>query len=607
MHGAGYGERTETRVIKRNGYRISRVRHQLRGPPFLTCGSGTNLARLARHLITSALPYINGVKHLGNLAGSMLPADVYARFLRARGAEVLFVCATDEHGTPAELAAAETGIPVDEFCRRQHEVQARLSEAFGLSFDVFGRSSSPQNRALTQHFGRRLEEEGFIEERETLQMYSVADERFLPDRYIIGTCPNCAYDSARGDQCENCGRLLDPTDLVHPRSAISGDRDLELRESRHLFLLQSKLAAELREWLETRNDWPVLARSIGLKWLDEGLGDRSITRDLSWGIPVDRPGFEAKVYYVWFDAPIEYIGATREWADARGEPDAWRAWWYQADDVRYVQFMAKDNVPFHTVGFPCTLIGSREPWKLVDFLKAFNWLTYYGGKFSTSHGVGVFMDDALELLEPDYWRYYLMANAPESDDSRFTWETLALAVNKDLADTFGNFVHRTLTFTQRRFGGRVPAGGEPGEEEAGLAADVEDAVRGYTTRLEALEFRKATSELRALWSRGNAYLDRKQPWTAIKHSPADAKLTIRTCINLIVLYARLGAPIIPFTSSRTLDALGVPATDRDWPAGFTAVLDPGAPISVPPVLFRKVADAEVEQWRERFGAPDVAR
>jgi methionyl-tRNA synthetase len=559
---------------------------------------------MPRYLITSALPYINGVKHLGNLVGSMLPADVYARFLRLRGEDVLYVCATDEHGTPAELAAAEAAVPVAEFCRQQWEIQAGLAADFGLSFDIFGRSSSPQNRELTQHFGRVLDEQGLIEERSTQQMYSITDQRFLPDRYIIGTCPYCGYPRARGDQCENCGRLLDPTQLIEPRSAISGSTELEVRESRHLFLLQSKLVPELREWLESKLDWPILSRSIGLKWLDEGLGDRSITRDLSWGVPVDRPGYEGKVYYVWFDAPIEYIGATREWADARGEPDAWRSWWYEAEDVRYVQFMAKDNVPFHTIGFPCTIIGSREPWKLVDYLKAFNWLTYYGGKFSTSQGVGVFMDAALEILEPDVWRYYLIANAPESDDSSFTWETLAVSVNKDLADTFGNFVTRALTFTERRLDGVVPAGGVAGEQEARLRADIDAGLAAYTQRLSEMEFRKAAGELRALWSRGNEYFDRKQPWAAVKTDREDAELTLRTCINLIALFARLSTPVMPFTAERLLDALGVAAGERGWPSTFDPeALPPGSPVSVPAVLFRKLTDDDVAAWRERFGGP----
>ena len=422
---------------------------------------------MARHLITSALPYINGIKHLGNMVGSMLPADVYARYLRQRGHEVLFICATDEHGTPAELAAAEAGLPVAEFCAEQHQVQAEIYRGFRLSFDHFGRSSSPQNREITQHFARKLHEHGFIEQQSIRQVYSAADGRFLPDRYIIGTCPHCGYERARGDQCENCTRVLDPTDLIAPRSAISGSTELEVRETKHLFLTQSKLTDEVERWLDdTSAEWPNLSSSIARKWLTEGLRDRSITRDLEWGVPVPADTWpelaaEGKVFYVWFDAPIEYIGATKEWADEAPQQRDWKSWWYEADDVTYTEFMAKDNVPFHTVMFPATELGTREPWKTVDFVQSFNWLTYYGGKFSTSEQRGIFTDQALELLPADYWRYFLIANAPESDDASFSWELFASVVNKDLADTLGNFVNRVLSFSRKRFGEQVPAGAEP--------------------------------------------------------------------------------------------------------------------------------------------------
>ena len=256
-------------------------------------------------LITSALPYINGIKHLGNLIGSMLSADVYARTMRALGHDVLFICATDEHGTPAEIAALEAGQSVEDYCAEQHDIQDRIYRDFHLSFDFFGRSSSPQNRELTQHFYQRLDEAGFIEEREIAQVYSVDDGRFLPDRYITGTCPHCGYTAARGDQCENCTRLLDPTDLIEPRSTISGSRNLEVRKTNHLYLKLGELAGRVGEWVEKQKDWPLLVSSIAKGWLKEGLHDRCITRDLKWGVPVPRPGFEGKVFYVWFDAPIE--------------------------------------------------------------------------------------------------------------------------------------------------------------------------------------------------------------------------------------------------------------------------------------------------------------
>ena len=565
---------------------------------------------MSRILITSALPYINGVKHLGNLIGSMLPADVFARFARACGHDVLAICATDEHGTPAELAAHEAGQDVATYCAEQHDIQKKLGEQFGLSWDYFGRSSSPQNHELTQNFADRLDQNGLIEERTTQQVYSIDDGRFLPDRYIEGTCPNCGYERARGDQCENCTRVLDPTDLIEPRSVVSGSSNLEVRVSKHLFLRQSLMVDRLRTWINGKTDWPHLVTSIANKWLDEGLEDRGITRDLSWGVPVAHgdkwPDLAGKVFYVWFDAPIEYIGATKEWADA-GEGRDWKAWWYgdAAQDVRYVQFMGKDNVPFHTVGFPVTLFGSEEPWKLVDTIKGFNWMNYYGGKFSTSQKRGIFMDQALDLLPADYWRYYLLANAPEGSDSSFTWEHFAGTVNKDLADVLGNFVNRILKFTRSKFGEAVPEGGTPGELEDELAKDLATRVAAYTDELEALNFRKAVAELRAIWVRGNEYLTVAEPWTKFKQDQDAAALGARTAINLIPLFARLAHPVIPHLADELLAIVGQPPAGSSWPdpdeENWLTTLAPGHPFKVPDVLITKIEDEQVAEWEKQFG------
>ncbi|HYF22438.1 MAG TPA: methionine--tRNA ligase [Caulobacteraceae bacterium] len=568
---------------------------------------------MQRVLITSALPYINGIKHLGNLAGSMLPADVCARFHRARGREVLFVCATDEHGTPAELAAAAAGQDVRTYCDEQHVIQKQAGEAFGLSFDWFGRSSNAPNHRLTQHFAAVLEQKGLIEERTDRMVYSVADRRFLPDRYVEGTCPHCAYPKARGDQCDNCGRLLDPVDLKDPYSAVSGSREIEVRDTRHLYLLQTKIEGRIRAWLESKTDFPPLARSIGFKHLDEGLIDRGITRDLAWGIPVAkdgvaRPGFENKVFYVWFDAPIEYIGATVEWAEATGND--WKRWWRLdegAGDVRYVQVMGKDNVAFHTVSFPATLLGSEEPWKTVDVLKAFNWLNWYGGKFSTSQSRGVFMDQALDLVGPDYWRWWLTANAPEGSDTAFTWEQFQTTVNKDLADVLGNFVNRILKFTETRFDGLVPEGGEPGELERRLYADIGAGIAEATEQFEAMEYRKAAQAVRRLWVLGNEYLTEAAPWTALKTDPERAAVIVRTGLNLVGLFAAVSAPVIPFAAETIARSVGLsqplPWPGADGEAELTR-LAPGAPVTVPEVLFRKIDDAQVAEWTERFGGAD---
>lgn len=566
---------------------------------------------MARHLITSALPYINGVKHLGNLIGSMLPADIYARYLRQNGHQVLAICATDEHGTPAELAARDAGLPVAEYCRQQHDAQRATVDGFALSFDHFGRSSSPENHALTQRFAADLTGNGYIEERETEQVYSVDDGRFLPDRYVVGTCPNCGYTAARGDQCENCTKLLDPTDLIEPRSAVSGSTRIEVRPTRHLYLLQSKLADEIRSWVDaTSPQWPVLSSSIAYKWLDEGLDDRSITRDLEWGVPVDRPGFETKVFYVWFDAPIEYIGATAEWAALDPGTRAWEPWWLTdrgASDVTYTEFMAKDNIPFHTINFPASELGTRQPWKLVDVVKGFNWLTYYGGKFSTSQKRGVFLDAALELLPADVWRWFLVANAPETSDADFTWELFQAVVNKDLAGNLGNFVNRTLTLTTRNFGDVVPTGGLPTEAETDLAQALGAALSDYGSNLANLQLRKAANALRSAWSLGNAYLERTAPWKQLKEDRQAAAVTLRTAVNLVYVFAVVSASIIPATSSRILDALGRSGDESGWIRGdpseeLIEYLPAGAPLRVPPILFAKVTDDDVVAWRARFGA-----
>lgn len=562
---------------------------------------------MTRYLITSALPYINGMKHLGNLVGSMLPADVFARFLRLEGENVMYICATDEHGTPAELAAFEEGLDVQTYCNIQYKRQRDVYERFGLSFDHFGRSSSQQNHELTQHFYRMLDKNGFIEERGIEQIYSPDDGRYLPDRYVIGTCPNCGYDRARGDQCESCAKLLNPSELENPRSAVSGSTNLELRTSKHLFLKLDTLSPEIEQWVRSHKDWPKLTASIAGKWLNEGLLPRCITRDLSWGVPVPRPGFEDKVFYVWFDAPVEYVGATKEWADEDPSNRDWKSWWCDADDVHYSQFMAKDNLPFHTIIWPATILGTRENWTLASYIKGFNWLTYYGGKFSTSQKRGVFMDDALDILPPDYWRYFLMSAAPESDDSDFTWDLFAAVINKDLAGTLGNFVNRTLKLISSRFGDRIPAGGKLGPHEERLKAECEETIEEYRKALRGYEFRKATLALKKLWTHGNVYIDTRAPWNLLKTDKDEAALVLRTCTNLIRTYAVASSPIIPFTSETLFDSLGMTPEERKVTLVDALDLDymkPERPFTVPPILFQRLEKDEIESLERQFAGTE---
>tara|TARA_B100001939_G_scaffold219915_1_gene189268 strand:- start:798 stop:2510 length:1713 start_codon:yes stop_codon:yes gene_type:complete len=565
---------------------------------------------MARHLITSAIPYINGIKHLGNLVGSQLPADLFARYQRARGHEVLFLCATDEHGTPAELAAAKAGQPVAQYCAEMHEVQSKIAAGFRLSFDHFGRSSSAQNHRLTQHFAGRLAEAGLIQEVAEKQMYSPTDGRYLPDRYIEGTCPNCGFEDARGDQCDNCTKQLDPTDLINPRSTISGATDLEERETKHLYLAQSQMRDQLQAWIDSKTDWPVLTTSIAKKWLNDGDGlqDRGITRDLDWGIPVRKgaqpwPGMEDKVFYVWFDAPIEYIAAAQEWQDA-GKGSDWERWWRTdkgAQDVTYTQFMGKDNVPFHTLSFPATILGSGEPWKLVDYIKSFNYLNYDGGQFSTSRGRGVFMDQALEILPADYWRWWLLSNAPESSDAEFTWDLFQANTNKDLADVLGNFVSRVTKFCRSKFGETVPEGGAWGGQEEALIKELDNRLRAYEGFMESMEVRKAAAELRAIWVAGNEYLQSAAPWSTFKENPQQAGAQTRLALNLIRFYAVVSSPFIPDAAAAMMSAMKT--QDASWPQDVKAALGAlpaGHAFEVPEVTFRKITDDEREEWKMRF-------
>lgn len=563
---------------------------------------------MSKILITSALPYVNGVPHLGHLVGCLLPSDVYARYMRMMGHEVLYVCGTDEHGTPSEVGAAKEGIDVADYCLKYHNRHKEAYDAFNLSFDYFGRTSSEQNREITYHIFEQLDKNGLIEEESIKQIFSIDDNRFLPDRYVTGTCPHCGYDKARGDQCENCTKVLDPTELINPRSTISGSTNLEVRETKHLFLNLPKLEKQLGEWVKSKEPfWPDVAYSIAQKWLKEGLRPRCITRDLKWGFPVPKKGFEDKVFYVWFDAPIGYLGITKQWADEKPGERNWKDWWLDAKDVYYVQFMGKDNVPFHSISFPATLLGTGENWTKVDYLKGMSYLTFEGGKFSKSEQRGVFAEDAVKEFPADYWRYWLISNAPEASDSSFTFDLFAGVVNKDLNGVLGNFVSRVMKMTASKIGAEVPAGGEMTEVEEKLIADLQEKADNYCKYMEGLEFKKAMNELRAIWADGNNYISVTEPWTVIKTDPARAAAILRVCLNLIRIYALLSAPVMPETSAKILAKFGLNAADMPVLKGFNAAkeieaLQPGHKFEVGDALFERIAPEKTEELKAKYGS-----
>lgn len=563
---------------------------------------------MSKILVTSALPYINGVPHLGHMVGCLLPSDVYARYMRMMGNEVLYVVGTDEHGTTSEVGALKAGMDVQAYCDMNHDRHYRTYKDFELSFDYFGRTSSEQNKEITYHIFEQLDKNGFIEERTVKQIYSVDDKMFLADRYITGTCPYCGYDKARGDQCENCTKVLEPTDLIDARSTISGSKNLEVRETKHLFLNLPKIEPKLREWLKTKEAfWPEVAYSIAQKWIKEGLQPRCITRDLKWGFPVNKAGFEDKVFYVWFDAPIGYIGITKQWSDEKPEERNWKDWWYGAKDVRHVEFMGKDNVPYHAITFPATLLGTGEPWTQVDYLKGFSYLTYEGGKFSKSEQRGIFAEDAVKEFPADYWRYWLMSNVPESSDSSFTFDLFAGVVNKDLNGVLGNFVSRVLKMTSSKIGNEVPAGGELTAVENELIANLQQHTDDYFKYMNELEFRKALNELRAIWVEGNNYISVSEPWTVIKTDAERAAAILRVCINLIRIFAILSAPIMPDIAAKMFAKLHLDAKDMPSLKGFdiakeiTAV-KAGQPFEVGEMLFERITPERVEELKQKYGS-----
>ncbi|MFA6507146.1 MAG: methionine--tRNA ligase, partial [Treponemataceae bacterium] len=411
-------------------------------------------------LITSALPYVNNVPHLGNLI-QVLSADVFARFCRLRGYETLYVCGTDEYGTATETRAAEEGITPRELCDRYHALHAGIYSWFGIAFDKFGRTSTPLQTEIVQDIFKKLDSAGFIVERTIEQLYCDSCTRFLADRYVRGTCPHCGYTDARGDQCESCGKLLDPTELKEPRCSSCGKAP-KPKSTKHLYIDLPKIKPVLEAWIKdasVKGFWANNAIQMTQAWIRDGLRERAITRDLKWGIPVPKAGYEDKVFYVWFDAPIGYISIAANYAADKGLD--WKAfldsWWKNPAEVDLFQFIGKDNIPFHTVIFPSSLLGSGEKWTLLYHMSSTEYLNYESGKFSKSKGVGVFGTDIMESGIPaDVWRFYVFYNRPEKSDALFTWKDFQEKVNGELIGNLGNLVNRTLTFVSRYYEGLIP-------------------------------------------------------------------------------------------------------------------------------------------------------
>lgn len=465
----------------------------------------TATKRFDRTLVTAALPYANGPIHLGHLAGVYVPADIYVRFLRMHGEEVLFICGTDEHGVPITLTAEREGITPKELVDRNYEGIRASFEQLGVKFDNFSQTSRPVHHETSSKFFLDLHASGVLEEGTSEQYYSEETGRFYPDRYVEGTCPVCKSEKARGDQCESCGSQIDPNQLIDPHSVTDGAA-ITLKESTHWFLPLGKLQEWLQPWIESHPEWRENVLNYCRGWFETGLGNRAVTRDLNWGVPVPLPDHEGKVLYVWFDAPIGYISATQEWADAQGDPELWRTWW-QDEGTRLLHFIGKDNIVFHAILFPAMLNAHSESYIVPDNVPANEFLNLEGNKLSTSRGYAVWLPDYLERFSPDSLRYCLARNLPETRDTNFTWDDFQARHNNELADALGNFVNRTLTFVDKYFESKVPPRGELSpEDQAALDRILADSAT-IESQMRAFKIRAAAETLFALTKEANR--DRK--------------------------------------------------------------------------------------------------
>ncbi|OQY33554.1 MAG: methionine--tRNA ligase [Spirochaetaceae bacterium 4572_59] len=548
-----------------------------------------------KRLITSALPYVNNVPHLGNLI-QVLSADVFARFCRQYGYETLYVCGTDEYGTATETKALEEGVSPRELCDKFHLIHRDIYKWFNINFDYFGRTSTAQQTEIVQHLFKKVDEAGLINEKTIEQLYCNSCDRFLADRYVEGTCPHCGSDNARGDQCEDCGKLLEPTELINPRCGTCGSTP-ELKSTQHLYIDLPAVLPKLEAWMEKASVdgfWAKNAVQMTKSWIRDGLKERAITRDLKWGIPVPKEGFEDKVFYVWFDAPIGYISISA------CHTDNWKDWWQDPDNTDLFQFIGKDNIPFHTVIFPSTLLGSGEDWTMLHHMSSSEYLNYENTKFSKSKGIGVFGNDCQDTGIPaDVWRFYIFYNRPEKSDTQFTWNDFQEKVNSELIGNLGNLVNRTLTFTKRFFDGRILEG----KVDEAFWMDVKAKEEAITKRLNRAELRDAFKDMLQLSSLGNKVFQEGEPWRTRKDDPEAAASLLMNLLYLVRDLAILVHPYMPETADRIASQLGL--SDLKWE--HLAQLEGIGTIGKPEILFQKLEDDFIEAQKTRFAGSQKER
>jgi methionyl-tRNA synthetase len=554
----------------------------------------------SKKLITSALPYVNNAPHLGNIIGCVLSADAYARYCRSKGYETLYICATDEYGTATENKARAEGMTPQEICDKYHVIHKEIYEHFNISFDYFGRTSYPEQTEITQSIFKDLETEGMIEEKETEQTYCEHDEMFLADRYVSGTCPSCGFDDARGDQCDNCGKLLQPTEIIDPKCQVCGGTPTR-KLTTHLYVNLPILEERLKEFHKVsieKGKWSNNAVTLTNGWLETGLISRPITRDLKWGISIPKPGYENKVFYVWFDAPIGYISTTK-----KALPDSWQDWWCNPEETELYQFMAKDNIPFHTVFFPGCLIGTNKNWTLLHHINATEYLNYENEKFSKSRNVGVFGTDVINSdIHVDLWRFYLLFNRPEKSDTNFTWNTFVEDINSNFIDNIGNLLNRVVVFLNKHFEGKITSV-KYTQEQQDFLERVHSEEKKIALSLENVKLKDGLKGILALGKMGNKFFQDQQPWTTIKTDPELAKASLVVLIYLVRDLGIMLAPYMPDTSNRILSMLNHENDNFGCLGDWVSLTN--TTVNKPQLLFKKLQEKDIKKYREKFSGKDA--
>jgi len=558
--------------------------------------------KLERILVTAAWPYLNATPHLGTMVGSFLSADVFARYHRLKGDEVVMVSGSDEHGTPIQVEAVRLGIPPKMLADRNHAKVVDIIKKWGISFDNYTRTESPVHKEFVREHLMKIYGNGYIFEQDTEMLYCEHCGRFLPDRFVEGTCPHCGGERARGDQCDTCGRLLETTMLIEPYCVVCRSKPV-IRKTKHWYFDLPKASDEISKYISHNDQLPNNARNFSLNLVKEGLKPRAVTRDIArgieWGIPAPFPGAEGKTIYVWVEAVLGYVSATIEHFRNQQEPDRWKDFWFDKN-AKTLYFIGKDNIIFHTIILPALLIASGDGYNLPWNVPATEWLQFKGERASKSRRIGIFADEALELFPADYWRFFLMASRPETKDTNFSWELFTERVNADLNDTYGNFIHRTLTFINTQFNSEIPQPGTLDDDAKHILETVKEKVEAITRDIEACRLQSAANTLISISRIGNQYLNEKEPWKLIKTDRSGAASIFYVAAQIVKTLAVVSEPFMPFTAEELWSTLGLPDSvhKQEWNDAVKP-LPPSLKIAKAKPLFHKI-DEKPEELDEKL-------